>query len=69
MRVYSALHTRTVSKFKVFQLGFPGHQGKCYTVSFGRGPGFESGIAHNDTDALQDHTCVENLRVEKDPYI
>ena len=23
----------------------------------GRGPGFESGIFHNDTDALQDH-CV-----------
>ena len=32
---------------------------------WGRGPGFESGIYHNDHDALQDH-CVLllNLRVE-----
>ena len=26
-------------------------------VFWGRGPGLESGIAHNDHDALQDH-CV-----------
>ena len=33
---------------------------------WGRGPGFESGISHNDPDALQG-LCdnVENLRVER----
>ena len=30
---------------------------------WGRGPGFESGISHNDPGALQDH-CAVNLRVE-----
>ena len=31
-----------------------------------RGPGFASGISHNDPDALQDHCeTVENLRVDK----
>ena len=36
----------------------------------GRGPRFESGISHNDPDALQDH-CeikVENLRIERETY-
>ena len=28
---------------------------------WGRGPGFESGISHNDPDALQDH-CVIMLK-------
>ena len=34
---------------------------------WGRGPGFESGISHNDPDALQD-LCdkVENLREERE---
>ena len=36
---------------------------------WGRGPGFESGISHNDPDALQDHCDqVENLRVENETY-
>ena len=36
---------------------------------WGRGPGFESGISHNDPDALQDHCDkVENLRVERETY-
>ena len=36
---------------------------------WGRCPGFESGISHNDPDALQDHCDqVENLRVENETY-
>ena len=31
-----------------------------------RGPGFESGVYHNDPDALQDH--CENLREERETY-
>ena len=36
---------------------------------WGRGHGFESGIPHDDPDALQDH-CeeVEDLRVEGETY-
>ena len=34
-----------------------------------RGPGFKSGISHNDPDALQDHCDnVYNLRVEGETY-
>ena len=36
---------------------------------WGRGPGIESGISHNDPDALHDHCDkVENLRVERETY-
>ena len=36
---------------------------------WGRGPGIESGISHNDPDALQDHCDkVENLREERETY-
>ena len=36
---------------------------------WGRGPGFKSGISHNDPDALKDHCDkVENLRVERETY-
>ena len=36
---------------------------------WGRGPDFESGISHNDPDALQDHCDkVENLRVKREIY-
>ena len=36
---------------------------------WGRGPGFESGISHNNPDALQDHCDkVKNLRVEGETY-
>ena len=43
---------------------------KSYGNFWGRGPRFESGISHNDPDALQDH-CeikVENLRIERETY-
>ena len=33
---------------------------------WGRGPGFEFGISHNNPDALQDH-CIENLRMRGKP--
>ena len=35
---------------------------------WGRGPGFEFGIFHNDSDALQDHCVkVDNLRQRGKP--
>ena len=35
-----------------------------------RGPGFESGISHNDPDAQQDHCVIKyrQLRVETETY-
>ena len=36
---------------------------------WGRGPGIEFGIFHNDSDALQDHCVkVDNLRAERETY-
>ena len=43
----------------------------CRALDFwGRGPGIESGISHNDPDALQDHCEIMqiNLRVERETY-